>query len=255
MTEIDNLLIDEYDDVKIIGRLISPKNSGKGKSPVVIYLTGDGPKGSKSLSWTNFPPRLEKYNVSSFLFDFEGLGYSTGERKDLSLTKAKKNLEAAYSYLCNHHKIDSSRICAFGSSFGAAALLASPKLANSLKLICLKSPAPILSEAYINEVGIERFQKWEENGYLDYIGYNFSVFEDSLKYDLIGLASEIQTQCFISQGTADNIVNPAHSLMLKAAWKGYCEIKLFQEASHGYGENNNWEMMAQYFEKIIIENI
>jgi len=37
------------------GRFIIPKTSQKKIFPIVVMLTGDGPMGSKSLSWTNLP--------------------------------------------------------------------------------------------------------------------------------------------------------------------------------------------------------
>lgn len=38
-----------------------PKNNNdaKTKFPLVVMLTGDGPSGSKSLSWTKIPPLLK----------------------------------------------------------------------------------------------------------------------------------------------------------------------------------------------------
>jgi hypothetical protein len=72
--------------------------------PLVIMLTGDGPKGTKSLSWANLPPRLASRGIASFLFDFEGLGISDGVRARLTLTKGIQNFLAAFTLL-RWHKI------------------------------------------------------------------------------------------------------------------------------------------------------
>ena len=124
----------------IRGRFIKPDSQDK-LSPIIIMLTGDGKKGSKSLSWVNMPPMLLKAGISSFIFDFEGLGYSEGERRNLSLSVGIDNFRSAYEIVKQQDWIDKGRIGAFASSFGATVLLLIPEIANELKVLGLKSPA------------------------------------------------------------------------------------------------------------------
>ena len=47
---------------KLCAHFFLPQNNEetKTKFPLVIMLTGDGPSGSKSLSWTKNPPTIER---------------------------------------------------------------------------------------------------------------------------------------------------------------------------------------------------
>lgn len=218
------------------------------KSPLVFMLTGDGRKGSKSLSWVNIPPKLAEYGISSFLFDFEGLGYSDGNREELTVSTGIRNLEDAFKIIKQQDWIDTSKIGCFAASYGATTLLLSPKISNSIAVIGLKSPAAFIPDAYFNEVGIEEFQNWKEKGYSEINGYKFDVFIDSLKHNTFITANDINTPCYITQGDKDEIVpfQQTHFLFesLQSTKK---ELKIFKNGNHGYSKNNDWETMASYF--------
>ena len=55
---------------ELFGKFIFPiVQNQKSKLPLVVMLTGDGPKGSKSLSWVNIPPMLSNLGIATFVFD------------------------------------------------------------------------------------------------------------------------------------------------------------------------------------------
>ncbi len=164
----------------IRGRFIIPSTE-KSKLPLVIMLTGDGPKGTKSLSWVNIPPKLCELGIASFLFDFEGLGYSDGNRKLLTITKGIANFISAFDYIKSIEWIDSNRIAIFASSFGANAALLCPSIINSCKVIGLKSPSCFLPDAYLNEIGHSNLEKWISDGYLAENGYGKMTKLDEYK--------------------------------------------------------------------------
>lgn len=229
------------------GRFIEADTRG-GRSPLVIMLTGDGKKGSKSLSWVNMPPKLQKVGISSFLFDFEGLGYSEGERRNLSLSIGIDNFRSAYEFVKQQNWFDKQRIGAFASSFGACVLLLSPDIANELKAIGFKSPAAFIADAYYNEIGESKFENWRRDSFLEDNGYNFEVFIDALSYNTYASALKITTPCFITHGDNDEIIPLRHTKYLyECLGTPDKHLEVFHGVSHGYSEGDAWDRMAEMF--------
>ncbi|MDN5201074.1 alpha/beta hydrolase [Fulvivirgaceae bacterium BMA10] len=239
----------------IQGRFIKATNFEE-KSPLIFMLTGDGPKGSKSSSWTNMPPKLAKKGISSFLFDFEGLGYSAGSRKKLSLSLGISNLRDAMSEIKSQEWIDFERIGCFASSFGAAVILSCPEIANDLAVLGLKSPASFLADAYYNELSFQEFETWREEGYSSINGYNFEIFIDSLEYNVFSSAKKINTPTFITQGDKDEIVPFQQTIFLYECLKSKKKaLRIFKKGNHGYSIANHWEEMATYFVDSFSQNL
>lgn len=233
-------------DVLLRARLVSPEQV-QPPFPVVIMLTGDGPKGTKSQSWTNLPPLLVPHGIASFLFDFQGLGYSEGDRRALSLTTGIENLITAFAFLRQQAWADPDRLGALGSSFGATTLLLSPQVANTLRAIGLKSPASFLPDAYLSEVGFHQFDEWATTGFLEANGYDFTVLLDALKYNVYASAMAIHTPCLITHGDRDEIVSVIQSKYLSKCLRGETCLEVFHGVGHGYSEEGAWDEMARVF--------
>lgn len=245
----------EKTGILLRGRFIYPEKPSK-RTPCVIFLTGDGKKGSNSLSWVNFPPMLAKAGISSFLFDFQGLGNSDGQRKSLDVTCGLDNFFSAFSEMIKNENISQDKIGAFASSFGAFILLLSPTLANSLKAIGLKSPATFLPDAYYNEIGDNNFEIWAKNGFIETNGYDFRVFENSLEYNAFVTARKIVSPCLISQGDRDEIICMRHTrILFNCLGSKDKRFEIFQGASHGYSEGDSWNRMARMFLEFFKEKL
>lgn len=222
----------------------------KGKSALVIMLTGDGPKGSNSLSWVNLPPRLEKHGISTLLFDFAGLGNSDGERKNLTLSKGINDFKIIFEGLKKFDWIDHENIGIMASSFGANVALLCPELINSTKAIGLKSPCCFLPDAYLNEISIDDYDEWVNVGFCKENGYDISVLYDPFNYHTYDEVKKIKTQCLITHGSKDEIVPLSQTLYLKYFWGGEVKLEIFENGDHGYSKNEgkDWEKMANIFE-------
>jgi len=229
------------------GRCIEA-GSGDDLSPIVIMLTGDGRKGSKSLSWENMPPKLQEVGISSFLFDFEGLGYSEGQRRSLSLTVGIDNFRSAFEFLKQQDWVDCRRMAAFASSFGASVLLLVPEIANELKAIGLKSPAAFIADAYYCEIGAINFDIWRTHGFLDENGYEFAILVEALKHNAFASAMTIDTPCLITQGDTDEIIPLQHTKYLYECLRSSDKhLEVFKGVGHGYSESDAWDRMATMF--------
>lgn len=227
-------------------RFICPSENNT-NLPLVIMLTGDGPKGSNSLSWINIPPRLAKVGIASLLFDFSGLGNSDGNRKDLTLTKGIEDFKIIFDQIEKYPWIDLNRIAIMSSSFGACVSLMCSSILNKCKVIGLKSPSTFLPDAYFKELSLETYQNWIKTGYCEENGYNISVFLDPFQYNVYAEIPKIKTKCLITHGSSDEVVPYHQSLFLKELLGGEAEIIIFENGDHGYS-GDNWEKMATIFE-------
>jgi uncharacterized protein len=228
------------------GRFIRPA-SIKGKMPLVIMLTGDGPKGTKSLSWTNLPPRLSACGIASFLFDFAGLGYSDGDRSHLTVSLGIENFQEAFSLAISQEWVDTTRIALFAASFGATVVLTQPEIANQTKMIGFKSPASFLADAYINEVGPAALDDWIRESFSTALGYDIEVLQDSLRHNVYDTAAQIKTRILITHGDSDEIVPIRQSKFLMSVLQCEKHLEVFPSVGHNYSEEGAWERMATLF--------
>lgn len=231
----------------IKARFILPENLPISKKiPIVIMVTGDGPSGSKSLSWTNIPPLLAEKGIASALFDFSGLGDSEGERKTLTLTKGIDDFERFFDELLNQKWIDHDKIGIFSSSFGSSVVIASDYCLKA-NVLGFKSPCSFLPDAYINEISKNELDNWMATGYCAKNGYDIKVLYDPLDYNIYKLAERIDIPALITHGDKDEIVPINQSSLLMHQLKGAKQIVTFNNCDHGYSQNDNWNKMADLF--------
>lgn len=230
-------------------KLYMPNKENFSNFPLVIMLTGDGPSGSKSLSWTKLPPMLAEKNIASLTFDFSGLGDSEGNRKKLTLEKGIDDFKSILKLLNTLSCIDLERIGVLSSSFGSSVVIASGELRN-VKAHGFKSPCAFLPEAYLNEIHPESFSKWNEEGYCDENGYNIEVLYNPIKYNIYSEAAHFSSSCLITHGLNDEIVPFRQSQLLEHQFlqnSKSVELILLQSCDHGYSQDGKWDIMAKHF--------
>jgi dipeptidyl aminopeptidase/acylaminoacyl peptidase len=216
--------------------------------PVVLMLTGDGPKGTKSLSWANMPPLLEAQGIASFLFDFHGLGYSEGRRDELTLAVGLENAQAAVAMLFEFAEVDKQRIALFGSSFGGnvAVLLASQR--DKFVSLGLKSPVSFYPGSLAREFGLETLRKWaSDSSAVGGLGYR--LYMESLYVNTYQYARSISCPVLITHGDADPIVPIEQSVHLRSALQSAssADLTVYPGADHHYSQQGVWDRMAQEF--------
>ncbi len=236
-------------NITLHGRFIIPLSSQKKTFPIVVMLTGDGPKGSKSLSWTNLPPLLAENDIASFVFDFEGLGYSEGERKNLCLSVGLSNMKVAMQQVYLEPIIDHNKIGIFGASFGGTVAILYTSKNSNIKSLGLKTPVSFYPDSFLTEFGVELLEQWQNTGYLESIGFNYNFYLDAFKYNIYGDAQNISCPVLMTHGTSDLIVPISQSNHLLEALQNAKEkhLEIFKNVGHGYSENGAWDKMASLF--------
>lgn len=156
-----------YEGILLRGRYTWPEKEPVGRMPLVIMATGDGRKGSKSGTWSYLSDKLRDVGLASFIFDFQGLGYSDGVMAELNLTIGVENLRLAISAAKSHRWIDASRIGLLGSSFGGNAALIYTAQHSGVKALGLKSPVSFYPEVCELLAGDEGMVNWKRTGYFE----------------------------------------------------------------------------------------
>ncbi|PJE96442.1 alpha/beta hydrolase [Streptomyces carminius] len=240
----------------LFGRIMLPAERSARRHPAVIMLSGDGPKGTRSLSWVNLPPLLAERGIASFVFDFEGLGRSEGERRNLTVDKAVVNFRAAFSVFARQDGVDSGRIGVFGSSFGGTVALLCPDIVNRARALGLKSPALHLADAYVNECGDEDLGTWIEEGYSASLDYDLSVLRSALLNNAYAGAAEISVPTLITHGSADSTVPVRQSRLLQTVMRReVAQLRVLDGVGHSYAEEGAWDRMAESFVSWFAQNL
>lgn len=241
--------IDKDSTSMLRARIHVPQNTSNARFPLVVLLTGDGPKGTQSLSWTNIPPMLAKQGIASFLFDFQGLGYSPGQRRHLTLSRGLENFRRAISTARKQPEIDESKIGIFGSSFGGNIAILYAAEDSDIKCIGLKSPVSFYPESFVAEFSRQLVEEWETNGYIETIGFDYAFYTDSFRYNNYAAASTIKCPCLITHGDADSVVPLRQSQFLRDALVSAKErrLNIYHGVGHGYSEPGAWQRMAEEF--------
>jgi alpha/beta superfamily hydrolase len=236
----------------LLGQWFEPKNQEN--FPAVILATGDGPSGSKGLTWTNIVPKFLEKGIGCFLFDFDGLGHSPNLRRELTLTKGISNIKAAILEMKKNPRLDKTRLAGFGSSFGGNILLLTAHLEDNFKVLGLKSPCCFIAEAFTCEIGLDKVESWSKTGFSKEAGFNYSAFLDSYNYNTFKTASLIDIPVKVVHGSKDSAVPLRQSLdLMKFLEKG--ELYTIEGADHWYSEGNEWEIMAEQLVDYIAKHI
>jgi fermentation-respiration switch protein FrsA (DUF1100 family) len=165
----------------------------------------------------------------------------------LTLSKGIQNFRSAFGIASAQAWVDVSRIALFASSFGAAVALLASDITNRVKLLGLKSPAPFLAEAYVNECGMDEIDTWIQKGFSKKSGYDLEVLTDSLRHNVFAAARQIRTPVFITHGERDTTVPLYQSKLLYACLGGPKRLEVLSGVGHSYSEDGAWERMATLF--------
>ncbi len=248
-----------FEEKNLFGELLRARfvipNGIDERIPLVIMLTGDGPKGSNSLSWVNLSPKLAERRIASLLFDFSGLGNSEGDRRNLTLTKGISDFQVIFNAIRKYDWIDLDNIGILASSFGGSVALCCYEILNSAKAVGLKSPCCFLPEAYVNEISLQNLNDWIELGFCEENGYNIDVLKDPFKYNIYGQLKNIQTKCLITHGSSDEVVPVSQSKYLDLLLQCPHELIIFDNCDHGYSVGDSWNKMANLFIEFFSVNL
>lgn len=216
--------------------------------PLVVMLTGDGSSGSKSSTYEAIIPKLLDKNLSVFIFDFAGKGYSEGNDSTLTIQRAIDDLTSAMEVVGDQTWVDQKRVGIFGSSFGGhIAVSYAGQHNNRVKAMALKSPAVFYPEVYELWIGLDGIQQWESRGFDDEIGRGWNSYLEAFDHNAYKAAKSISAPVVITHGSADTDVPISQSYRLAACWKAEAKLVVLEGVDHSYKQNNALETAANVY--------
>lgn len=229
---------------KLRGRFHFPNGVPTRKMPVVIMATGDGMDGSKSSTWSLLAERLASAGLPSFVFDFQGLGYSDGPAAELNLTIGLENLKSAVAAVRKVRWVDVRRIGLLGSSFGGNVALLFAGQYGSIKALGFKSTASFYPEVHETFMGVEGVKEWKRLGFNKEYGFNYSFYLDGFNHNTYAVAKNIKVPVLLIHGDADKEVPLIQDLRLAECLGGETRLEILPGVGHGYKEGDSKERMA-----------
>ncbi|GJL54456.1 MAG: hypothetical protein NPIRA02_15880 [Nitrospirales bacterium] len=191
---------------------------------------------------------LTERGISTFAFDWFGMGESDGRFADLTIDICCDELAQALTFVRENGY---TRIGLVGSSYGG--LIATLIAARDSKLAALglKCPVPDFPEMLRLEFGQEAMDRWQSTGEIpDVTGsehpieLRYGFYENCLTYDAYTAAEAITTPTIIVHGDADELV-PIHQITgLERALSGDTQLRLLPGANHHFGKPDDFRTMT-----------
>lgn len=218
---------------QLVGFLHLPE--GKKKLPLVIFCHGFGGTKTKR-KYVKLARALEKADIASFRFDFEGCGDSEGDFEKITAEREVLDLSVAVNYILRLKNINKNKVAFLANSFGAVACLLYIIQNNfPAKTIVFWTPALNQKELFSIWDTKSSLRKWEKQKYSihkeDKIGINY--LEENKDKDYSQLLSKIKTPILIIHGKKDETVPPRLSKKLAKNYKNI-KLTLLPKADHKF---------------------
>lgn len=211
------------------------------------FLSGKNSKTNRALTDLLLPE-----GISTFRFDWFGMGESEGDFAELTVTACLEQVGQALRVLLARGY---GRVGLIGSSFGGlvATLAAAehrpgPPVPAALGLKC---PAPDFPEMLRLEFGEDGMERWKRTGQIpDVAGgttpvrLGFQLYEDCLTYDAYKAAESIRIPVLIVQGERDEYVPLHQSRRLFDAIRSEKRLSVLPGANHGFTKPDDFRTMV-----------
>ena len=228
----------------VAATLAEPKVKGEG-----AVILGHGFLSTKQ-SNTNrrLTDLLVPQGISTFSFDWFGMGESEGAFADLTIGRCCDQLERAMDFISGQGY---QRLGLIGSSFGGLISLLVAGRHSDLLGLGLKCPVPDFPELLRLEFGEVALGHWRETGQIPNVtggakplALRYDFYEDCLKYDAFKAAEQITVPTRIVHGEKDELV-PLHQIQrLERCLPAQKELHLLEGANHHFGRPEDFRKMT-----------
>lgn len=252
-------------EISLAGTLALPL--GEGPFPAVLLNSGSGPQDRKG----NTPPvfmtnmfsimteQLTKAGFAVLTYDERGVGESTGDYNEATLTDLLSDVEALLSFLGEHPQIDATRIGMLGHSEGA---YFAPLFASQLHaIVLLAGPSITLDLLMEEQLQYQAEQSWlseqekelirglqpqiqrvladaKDGKSTSEIPMNLDWLREHMSLDPLGAISKVTNPVLIVHGERDLKVMPYHAeelaKALREAGNGEVTVHYLPETTHEF---------------------
>lgn len=235
---------------KLCGILAKSDNESKF---IVIFIHGfqshkDNPT---TIELKNF---LLKRKIHSFRFDLFGHGWSEGNIREITISKAVDDIISAVKFLSNKGY---EKFGLVGSSFGGCAGINAALKINNIVFLVLKSPVINYEERTKEILSLEEIDKWKKKGFREihaddkeYV-LNYSYYDDFRNNDGYKAALKIKIPVFIVHGSEDKTVSVNQSIKFSKLVPN-SNLLIIKKADHKYTNKKHFLEMIKAIKKFIL---
>ena len=192
---------------------------------------------------------LPAKGISTFCFDWFGMGESEGSFADVTVGRCCDQLEQALAFVQDKGY---SRIGLIGSSFGGLISLLVASQYPKLLALGLKCPVPDFPDMLRLEFGEAAMTRWQETGEIPNvtgidntpIALHYTFYEDCLKYDAFEAATKIKAPGCIVHGDQDELVPLQQIQRLEGSLAGHKKLCLLEGANHHFARPEDFRKMT-----------
>jgi len=191
---------------------------------------------------------LVAQGISTFRFDWFGMGDSGGDFRRITVATCCDQLERAIGLMRDSGY---SELGIVGSSFGGLLAILVGQRHPDLRAIGLKCPVPDFPETLDHEFGLAGIEEWQRTNYIpDVTGgtapvaLDFGFYESCRDFNAYEAAHNIKAPVLIVHGERDELV-PFHQIrQLEDALPANTELVLLPEADHQFGRPEDFRRMT-----------
>jgi len=191
---------------------------------------------------------LVPQGISTFCFDWFGMGESEGAFADITVGRCCDQLEGAFAFISSQGY---QRVGLIGSSFGGLISILVAGRYPHLLALGLKCPVPDFPELLRLEFGDAAMRRWKETGEIPNvtggdkpIALRYDFYEDCLRYDAYHAAEKIKSPTLIVHGDQDELV-PLHQIQrLVGVLATQKELCILEGANHYFGRPEDFRKMT-----------
>ncbi|RMH07458.1 MAG: alpha/beta fold hydrolase [Nitrospirae bacterium] len=194
---------------------------------------------------------LTARGISTFRFDWMGMGDSDGPFAHLTIGACLDQLACAIRYVesCGYRHLG-----LIGSSFGGFIALLAANHYPSLYALGLKCPVPdfpAMLESTLGPAGMAQWQRTHHipdvTGGSSPIALDYRFYEDCRRYDAFAAAAALTIPVLIVHGEADELVPVSQVQRLAETITGEKRLVILPDANHYFGKPEDFRVMTLHF--------
>ena len=191
---------------------------------------------------------LVPQQVSTFSFDWFGMGESGGSFSDISVGRCCDQLEQALAFI---EQQGYQRVGLVGSSFGGYISILVAGQYPQLFALGLKCPVPDFPALLRMEFGDEGMRHWEKTGTIPNvtggdkpIALRYDFYKDCLNHDAYRSAESINSPTLIVHGDRDELIPLDQVQRLVDSLTTRKQLRILKGANHAFGRPEDFRIMT-----------
>ncbi|MEK4564748.1 alpha/beta fold hydrolase [Alkalihalobacillus sp. FSL R5-0424] len=244
-----SLLSLQVHDETLSGAIHFPQQTTSEKLPAIVFVHGFiGSKVGEHRLFVKASRYFAEKGYACFRFDFSGCGESSGEYRNLTVSKQIEELLAIIQYMKSQSMIDSEKITVVGHSLGGATSALAVSQIPVHQLVLWSAVAKPYQDI-VQITGASAVKAAQRNGFYDYHGFELShaFFEDLKIHDPLAAISSVKSPVLIVHAEKDEDVAVSHANLYAEHSAHLMESPIYiDHASHTFA-SSTWE--DQLFEK------